>query len=375
MSKDVAIIGLGISGLTTAILLQRLGYSVTIYSDKADLLASNDPLIASSFPAASIIPHSVYHNNLNDLFSESQSLFSKLYKARFPGVEIHRHFELFNSKTLRPEYLSRMNRVIDFPEIDWMPRHPEIKINDGWEFECFFTDWDIYFSSLLELFKDQNGYFVNDKVDLNLYSSIKENIIVNCAGIGSCMIDSEDANPLLLLGHLLKKKNTPILKDRNGMTISYNFTPGKDIYSTSDGHPLDVYFYPRNSDWVLGGSRFEVLLDQKGDWKHKDQMSVQFPQQIVQINHDILLETFGIDSDDFKEETYQEGIRYLRNRNNGLRLDAEKVGDKLIIHNYGHGGAGVTLSWGCAYRIASTIKTELNNHELTLEETIQQLSL
>jgi hypothetical protein len=30
----------------------------------------------------------------------------------------------------------------------------------------------------------------------------------------------------------------------------------------------------------------------------------------------------------------------------GPRLDTEKVGSKLIVHNYGHGGSGWSLSWG-----------------------------
>jgi glycine/D-amino acid oxidase-like deaminating enzyme len=32
----------------------------------------------------------------------------------------------------------------------------------------------------------------------------------------------------------------------------------------------------------------------------------------------------------------------------GPRLDAETVGDKLVVHNYGHGGSGWSLSWGSA---------------------------
>ncbi|MEJ0043644.1 MAG: FAD-dependent oxidoreductase [Rhizomicrobium sp.] len=33
-------------------------------------------------------------------------------------------------------------------------------------------------------------------------------------------------------------------------------------------------------------------------------------------------------------------------RAQGPRLDAEQVGDKLVVHNYGHGGSGWSLSWG-----------------------------
>ena len=38
----------------------------------------------------------------------------------------------------------------------------------------------------------------------------------------------------------------------------------------------------------------------------------------------------------------------------GFRVEAEAFGDKKVVHNYGHGGAGITLSWGTS-RLATLL--------------------
>lgn len=35
-------------------------------------------------------------------------------------------------------------------------------------------------------------------------------------------------------------------------------------------------------------------------------------------------------------------------RPSGFRVEREQVGDTVVVHNYGHGGGGITLSWGTA---------------------------
>ena len=44
----------------------------------------------------------------------------------------------------------------------------------------------------------------------------------------------------------------------------------------------------------------------------------------------------------------------------GPRMDVERVGDKTVIHNYGHGGSGWSLSWGAAQVALGSALTALD---------------
>ncbi|HSI06808.1 MAG: FAD-dependent oxidoreductase [Myxococcota bacterium] len=48
------------------------------------------------------------------------------------------------------------------------------------------------------------------------------------------------------------------------------------------------------------------------------------------------------------KDPYLIGVRPYRPGGVRLEVVPEPLGGKRIIHNYGHGGAGITLSWGCA---------------------------
>src|ERR1051325_7324586 len=48
------------------------------------------------------------------------------------------------------------------------------------------------------------------------------------------------------------------------------------------------------------------------------------------------------------ERVIQQVVGLRPFRRSGFRVEAESLGDKVLVHNYGHGGGGMSLSWGSA---------------------------
>ncbi|MCW3064211.1 MAG: amino acid oxidase, partial [Solirubrobacterales bacterium] len=49
---------------------------------------------------------------------------------------------------------------------------------------------------------------------------------------------------------------------------------------------------------------------------------------------------------------HQVGLRPVRP---AVRLEEEPLGGMRCVHNYGHGGSGVSLSWGCAREVQAIL--------------------
>jgi glycine/D-amino acid oxidase-like deaminating enzyme len=52
-------------------------------------------------------------------------------------------------------------------------------------------------------------------------------------------------------------------------------------------------------------------------------------------------------------------------------LELERLDGMSLVHNYGHGGAGVTLSWSCGIKAASLIA---NAGEPDLDAILRKLT-
>jgi D-amino-acid oxidase len=146
---------------------------------------------------------------------------------------------------------------------------------------------------------------------------LESELIVNCSGLGAREIcHDEEVVPV------------------RGQVVYIKQDPGFGRY---DQRPESlIYTIPRRDVTVLGGTA------QKGDWT----MEIREEDE-----EDILkkCESLWPELDRANIVGRAVGLRPSRTE---VRLEKEHVGDKVVVHNYGHGGAGVTLSWGCADEVA-----------------------
>ena len=96
-----------------------------------------------------------------------------------------------------------------------------------------------------------------------------------------------------------------------------------------------LYVVPRSRDIVVGGTAVE------GEWSRTP--SPEVASAILRRALRLVPELAGAEV-----LGHRVGLRPARPE---VRL--ERVGD--VVHCYGHGGAGVTLSWGCAREVAELL--------------------
>ena len=373
MKEKVTILGGGISGITTALTLQLLGFETTCYSEHfvgAD--TPDDPKFASLYPAASIIPHSVFSDQSEKLFDDSQSVFELLLKHEKEGIKEHLHYELYEFEKDDPHYagsLKDYQRIEDLKsgglQIPHRLHAPELH---GWKFQCIVAEWPVYISNLYNWYKKAGGRLIEQKIEAEDIKKLESDVIINCTGIWSSELFDDPAPLEVVKGHLLYIDDAPLFKDNQGNIPSYNYTPLKEIYSDPKGNPCDVYCYPRSTGLALGGSRQQGIIDESDDFKGKENQDVikigglEIPRQIYELNKEILFETYGVDISNYSSLKAKAGYRYTRSSNgSGLRIETSEEHGKKIIHNYGHGGAGVTLSWGCAHNVAEMVAVKNGN--------------
>jgi len=388
-SCDVYVLGGGVSGLSTAIVLQALGFSVAILSESAPGRVAEDapldtapfaehrsrpnPSIATNFAMASAYPHNLRVANLAQISDDSQAVFKQLSQRINSGVSRYRMFEVFEQEpeeaplaSRRMEFQLFNGKPLDLKNTVDPPARPEAIYLWGWTFETYFADMPLYLSFLWSLFHQQGGV-------LTLTSTSRESIadlpagrpIIDCLGLGAPGV-FDDAAPInVMRGRQVLVPRAPRLTGKDGRPLSYNYTPLPEVFPRADSTAEYVHFFPRSDGWILGQTREPGLLDENGMWTGAAVCGPEIrvgeqliPAAIVELNESLLKNWLGQDLSG-RLLVAREGYRYYRDpTDTGVRLEAEQVSGTVIVHNYGHGGSGITMSWGCALQAARIL---LNN--------------
>jgi len=372
-SPRVNILGGGISGITTALFLQLCGADTTLYTDKRPdqiALQSREPSLASLHAPASILPHSVRSPHASTLTQRSQQFFEHLYSTALCGVRSQRHYEVFEAKQKLPSYRDILRAFEELPAngqgIANAPKRSEAKGIYGWYFQAFFCEMPSYLRHLYQLYQDIGGTISLGRLTAEEFLLQPADAYVNCAGLWSSDIFQDDKQKTRIIrGHWIKVAADRMPTDANGLLFSYNYHPTADVYANANGTAADVYFYPRTDGWVLGASRQEGIM-RNNEWVGEQTVSAEIeisgllvPQPIWELNRQLIKKLTKIDIANYNRRAYL-GFRQTRSLEGpSLRLEQAPHPNVQLFHNYGHGGSGVTMSWGCAIEIMNLIRLRL----------------
>jgi D-amino-acid oxidase len=351
------VIGAGVNGLTTALLLRRNGFDVTVVAEKlapdvtsvvAGALWEWPPAVCGSHQNALSLQRS------KSWCSSSYTIFSEL--ANDPETGVFLRLVNFYFKTpveQNPKEARKMNelrgQVREFRHDAALVRenriNPNAGVQDAYQYLTPMVDTDTYMDWLLTKVKAAGCAIVLRKLtgalteqELRLRNEFCADVIVNCAGLGARELAKDPMWPLR--GALVR------LRNENGVTpcITQAHCMSHDGVSPD---PYFIFILPRGRNMLLAGGMAEP-----NEWNLDINLENYRP---VQTMFDRCLEflpalkNLPID----EEEPVRVGLRPVRREN--MRLELEP--GTRIIHNYGHGGSGVTFSWGCAEEVAQIARS------------------
>lgn len=408
--RAIAIIGGGISGITTAILLHLSGHETVVYAKAQPSFApgaGRAPEFATLHAAASVIPHSVASARVSHWTGISQHFFRALSLSGSCGVRRQLHYEISEvPNEPEPPYAGSFENfewlTPDELNKPWVPKRSGAGETYGWKFDTYFCEAPEYLRFLYAFHAGIGGQIRQPPAiaDLAFYLALEHDIFVNCTGIGSYgLLESAAGDPRysdhpllpefeplidpvpakLVRGHYLRMDIKQILTGHRGRFFSYSYKPATAIYQSAGGLSADIYCYQRSDAWVLGGSRQVGSVDDRGNWTGEqtvgDEMEfarpngapLAIPAAIFRLHADILLRVSNgcIDLARLLRDHPGSvlpgiGYRFVRaSESDNVRVSGSRVEfageQKYIVHNYGHGGAGYTLSWGCAFDILQLV--------------------
>lgn len=319
MPQETVVLGCGVSGLSTGIRLLEAGQRVRIVTRELPLEAVSGVAPAiwhpyRAFPEEKVVPWA----------KRTLEVLYELAEEADTGVSMLTMLELFEHP---PE-----------PEPAWIgllctrrraaPDELPAGFGAGYVLEIPRIETPVYLPWLLRRFEELGGSIEQRPDGVSELSEVlaPDRLVVNCTGLGAKTL-TNDPEVFPIRGQIVRVSHT-------GLTSAVADEEG----------PLSVaYVIPRDRDVILGGTAERDEWDLTPDPAMTEEIRGKAELLKPEVSGAEVLEVrVGL-------RPGRTAVRVEREElaaDNGSNRGGTPGG--VVIHNYGHGGAGYTLSWGCA---------------------------
>lgn len=295
------VVGSGIAGLTTAVLLAESGRRVRVWT--------REPAERTTSAVAGGLwwPYRIEPEPLVGAWAlESLTVYEELAdRPEETGVRL----------------VDGVHHGARLDELGpWAGRVPGLRaVAEGLAARLPVIDMPVHLAWLRQRLAEAGGTVeVREVTDL---AAVPAPVVVNCTGLGARSLVPDPA----------------VRPVRGQLVVVEN--PGVTSWFTSVDHAsaASAYFIPQPGRLLLGGTAEE------DDWSLEPDPATA--EAIVARCAAVRPELAGA-----RVLAHRVGLRPARE---AVRLERQPLPDgRVLVHNYGHGGAGVTVAWGCAREAA-----------------------
>ena len=305
----VGVVGAGISGLTCALRLAEAGHEV-------EVLAAAPPERTTSAVAAALwYPYRALPREAVTRWSaRTFAVLAALPTAA--GVRLRPGRELLREAAPDPWWADAVPHLDRVPPGELPPGYA-----DGFRFSAPVVDMSVHLPWLVEQLAARGVEVQRQR--LTALDEVRGDVVVDCAGLGAEQLTSDDA--------LVPVRGQVVVVEQVGLE--------EWLLDQADAARL-TYVVPRERTVVLGGTAEPGARGTEPDPRVAQEVLERCTALVPALRGARVVE-------------HKVGLRPTRP---AVRLEAGVLpSGRPVVHDYGHGGAGVTLAWGCAEDVVALV--------------------
>jgi len=317
LTREAIVVGCGVSGLSTAIRLLEAGFKVRIVTRERTPKTTSDVAAAVWYPFRCGPPERAL------LWSRrSFRVLRDLARDADSGVTMVEGIDLQETDTGSEPWWREAVDTLRRSEPSELPAGQAA----GYVFSAPVVAMPVYLPWLEAKVLSLHGTIETRSVGRLEPLLLEASLVVNCTGLAARELTmDDDLHPI----------RGQIVRVDPGTTARF-------VQAGGGRTPL-TYIIPRPDCTVLGGTADEGVWDLEVDPATSDAILARCRSLQPELSRAKVL-------------SHAVGLRPGRSE---VRLESFRHPGGIIVHNYGHGGGGVTLSWGCAEEVVRRAVTEI----------------